>query len=299
MRPPVRQALLQGVANWQTLGLDQDQPDAVVVIRGGGAVNDLAWLNDYELARTICEMPVPVLTGIGHERDRTVLDEVAHANYDTPSKVIACIEQLIVKRARDARANHDTVIQLAEQTLHKTRGAVEQGHVEIRASALSVLRDGREQAAQQLQAIRHDSLLKLEQARDAVPATIAEIAAQARQTLREARLGALQHRANVIDRGVQQVALARDRANQTLDQVADAARRQVRDGRTWTEATIREISGQGPDKTLGRGFAVVRGENGVTLTGAAAAREAGELQIEFRDGRLPARVRTEEGTHKT
>lgn len=295
----VRHALLEGLASWQSHGLDQEQPDTVVVIRGGGAVNDLAWLNDYELARSICELPVPVLTGIGHERDRTVLDEVAHASYDTPSKVIAGIEQLIVKRARDARANHDTVIQVAEQTLHKTRRAVEHSHVEIRASALLVLRDGREQAAQQFQSIRHDSLLKLEQARHAVPATIAEIAAQARQTLHEARLGAGQHRANVIDRGVQQAALARDRANQTLDQVADAARRQVLDARTRTEATIREISGQGPDKTLGRGFAVVRGENGVALTGAAAAREAGDLQIEFRDGRLPARVRTEEGTHKT
>ena len=50
--------------------------DAVVIIRGGGAVNDLAWLNDYDLARCICELDIPVLTGIGHERDSTVLDEM-------------------------------------------------------------------------------------------------------------------------------------------------------------------------------------------------------------------------------
>lgn len=295
----VRQALLQGMANWQGPGLTQAPPDAVVVIRGGGAVNDLAWLNDYELARTICELPVPVLTGIGHERDRTVLDEVAHASYDTPSKVIAGIEQLIVKRARDAHANHDTVIRVAEQTLLRTRRAVEQTHVEIRATALLALRDGREQAAQQFQTIRHDSLLKLEQARHAVPATMVEIAAQARQTLHEARLGASQHRTHIIDKAAQHAALARDRASQTLQQVAAAARRQVYDARTRAEATIREITGQGPEKTLGRGFAVVRAENGTTLTGIRAAREAGDLQIEFRDGRLPARVRTEEGTHKT
>ena len=63
-----------------------------MVILRGGAVNDLAWLNDYGLARLICDMPIPVFTGIGHERDTTVLDEVAHARYDTPSKVIAGIE---------------------------------------------------------------------------------------------------------------------------------------------------------------------------------------------------------------
>ena len=295
----VRQSLLQGLVSWPGLGLDQAQPDAVVVIRGGGAVNDLAWLNDYQLARTICELPVPVLTGIGHERDRTVLDEVAHISYDTPSKVIAGIEQLIVKRARDAHANHETVIRVAEQTLLRIRRAVEQSHVEIRASALLALRDGREHAALQLQTIRHDSLVKLEQARHAVPATMAEIAAQARQTLHEARLGASQHRTHIIDKAAQQTALARDRANHTLEQVAEAARRQVHDARTRAEATIREIAGQGPEKTLGRGFAVVRAENGATLTGAQSAREAGDLQIEFRDGRLQARVRTVEGSIKT
>jgi exodeoxyribonuclease VII large subunit len=292
----VRQALLQGLANWQDL--DQAQPDAVVVIRGGGAVNDLAWLNDYDLARCICELPVPVLTGIGHERDRSVLDEVAHASYDTPSKVIAAIEQLIVKRALDARANHDAIIQIAEQAVHRARRDVEQSHVGIRAAALLALRDGREQAAQQFQAIRHDSLLNLQQARHAVPATMAEIAAQARQTLHEARQGADQHHASVIERAAQQAALARDRTQQALDQVVEAARRQVLDARTRAESTIREIAGQGPEKTLGRGFAVVRAEDGTTITGATAAREAGDLQIEFRDGRLPARVRTEDRTDK-
>ena len=43
--------------------------DALVIIRGGGSVTDLAWLNDLELAQLLCQAPIPVLTGIGHERD--------------------------------------------------------------------------------------------------------------------------------------------------------------------------------------------------------------------------------------
>ncbi len=89
-------ALQNAIAHW---GRERGAlPDAVVIIRGGGAVNDLAWLNDYDLARFICDLPVPVLTGIGHERDSSVLDEVANTKYDTPSKVIASIEQVIIKR---------------------------------------------------------------------------------------------------------------------------------------------------------------------------------------------------------
>lgn len=277
----IRQALLDGVATWPG---PNPTPDAIVVIRGGGAVNDLAWLNDYALARCICELAIPVLTGIGHERDRCVLDEVAHASYDTPSKVIAGIEQLIIQRARDARVHYEIILHATQQAAQRTGRALEQSHTQIRANALLAVRDAREQAAQQFQAIRHDSLLKLE---------------QARQTLNVARLAAAQHHADVIERAAQQVVLARDRVSQTLGQVAEAARRQVLDTRTRAEATMREIAGQGPHKTLGRGFAVIRGQNGATLTGVEAAREAGDLQIEFRDGLVPARVRTDKGNETT
>ena len=81
----IREAIEAALAAWPAQAL----PDAIVIIRGGGAVNDLAWLNDYELARFICLSSVPVLTGIGHERDSTILDEVAHQSFDTPSKVVA------------------------------------------------------------------------------------------------------------------------------------------------------------------------------------------------------------------
>ena len=92
IRHALQQALVQGS------GAAPTPFDAVVILRGGGAVNDLAWLNDYGLARLVCDLSIPVLTGIGHERDNTMLDEVAHARYDTPSKVIAGIEQRIAQR---------------------------------------------------------------------------------------------------------------------------------------------------------------------------------------------------------
>ena len=109
-------------------------------------------------------------------------------------------------------------------------------------------------------------------------------------------LGAERHLTDIVERGVRDAALERDRTRAALDQVAEGARRQVVEARVRSEATMREIAGQGPEKTLGRGFAVVRAEDGTTLTGVDAARAAGQVQIEFRDGRLPARVRTEEGS---
>lgn len=76
-------------------------PDIIVIIRGGGAVNDLAYLNDYDLAALLCKRSVPIWVGIGHEKDRTILDEVAHRSFDTPSKVIGGIRNLIVDQVQD------------------------------------------------------------------------------------------------------------------------------------------------------------------------------------------------------
>jgi exodeoxyribonuclease VII large subunit len=73
--------------------------DALVIIRGGGSVTDLAWLNDLELSRLLCLSPIPVFTGIGHERDNTILDEIAHSRFDTPSKVALHISTTIKENA--------------------------------------------------------------------------------------------------------------------------------------------------------------------------------------------------------
>ncbi len=65
--------------------------DLVVIIRGGGASSDLSDFDSYELAACIALYPLPVLTGIGHERDETVLDYVAHTKVKTPTAAASFI----------------------------------------------------------------------------------------------------------------------------------------------------------------------------------------------------------------
>jgi len=64
-----------------------DNFDIVVLIRGGGSKSDLSCFDDYELAYYITQFPLPVLTGIGHERDDTIADIVAHTKLKTPTAV--------------------------------------------------------------------------------------------------------------------------------------------------------------------------------------------------------------------
>lgn len=140
-------------------------PDAVAIIRGGGAVNDLAWLNDYDLARAVCELDIPLFTGIGHERDSTVLDEVAHQAFDTPSKVIGGIERVILQRVREAQSAFDEVARGARRQVEHARRVLQSTYLGIEAGA------GRAVAT----------------ARRDVPALFNEVRTAARQTLKDAR----------------------------------------------------------------------------------------------------------------
>ena len=65
----------------------EDFFDAVVIIRGGGATADLSSFDNYDLAFHITQFPLPVITGIGHEKDDTIIDMVAHTRLKTPTAV--------------------------------------------------------------------------------------------------------------------------------------------------------------------------------------------------------------------
>lgn len=85
-------AVLQGdrtvpsvIAALETIAATIDDYDCVVIIRGGGATSDLLAFDDYDLALNVAQFPLPVIVGIGHERDTTVLDFVANMRVKTPT----------------------------------------------------------------------------------------------------------------------------------------------------------------------------------------------------------------------
>lgn len=105
---------------------EQEAWDAVVIIRGGGAVSDLNGFDTYLLAANVAQFPLPVLTGIGHERDDTIIDVVAHTRLKTPTAVAA----FLIERQRD---EYETLLQMEKnlqqnicRKLEKERNRFEQ-----------------------------------------------------------------------------------------------------------------------------------------------------------------------------
>ncbi|SNR71730.1 Exodeoxyribonuclease VII large subunit [Hymenobacter mucosus] len=149
------------------------QFDAVVVIRGGGSKTDLLAFDDYGLAAAIGAFPLPVLTGIGHERDEAVVDLTAHTALKTPTAVAAFlierlarleaaldgygsrIRELALSRVQDAQDHLRRLArrahQHARQQLEEQRDAL---HARIRVAAAAP-RAQLHQLEQQLSRRRH------------------------------------------------------------------------------------------------------------------------------------------------
>jgi len=296
----------------QGSGTAQIPFDAVVIIRGGGAVNDLAWLNDYGLARLICDLPIPVLTGIGHERDNTMLDEVAHARYDTPSKVIAGIEQRIAQRVGEVKANFAQVSNLAARASQVAREQAGKLEMTVRLAALGHLAQGKQAASGHLAAIRLDAMQGVrsaaEQSRDALQVVKTQVAAQladakrdvpalwgqislgSAHALRTARAQGAALKDGILERARQDTSQTRQASRDALDAVSNSARLLVRNAATDSQALLREITGQGPEKTLQRGFAIVRNHSGKPLARVSQAMDGAAIEIEFQDGRVVATI---------
>ena len=94
--------------------------DAAVIIRGGGSASDLNCFNAYRLCSYVAQFPLPVLTGIGHDKDTSVADMVAHTALKTPTAVAVWL----VERAAEA----DAQLATAAQQLHDATVAMIRSH---------------------------------------------------------------------------------------------------------------------------------------------------------------------------
>lgn len=162
--------------------------DCVVIIRGGGSTTDLNWFDNYDLAAAVARFPLPVITGIGHDRDTGVLDYVAALPVKTPTAAA----ELIVKRGTDALARLD---ELSNAVVTLARNAVSQCNEQLAyyASTIPMLArhqidSARLRLQNYMQTIPLQVQGRVNNQRTALNARADQIAAAARQVLQREQL---------------------------------------------------------------------------------------------------------------
>ncbi|MCL1942492.1 MAG: exodeoxyribonuclease VII large subunit [Candidatus Azobacteroides sp.] len=117
-------ALMQGIQTEESvIGAlnniydEYEQFDVVVIIRGGGAVSDLNCFDGYLLAANCAQFPLPIITGIGHEKDNSVVDMVAHTRVKTPTAAAEFLIDKMVEAENNLLSVENAVFQCADKRL--------------------------------------------------------------------------------------------------------------------------------------------------------------------------------------
>jgi exodeoxyribonuclease VII large subunit len=255
---PAIGAALQGLAA-------RPEVEAIVVTRGGGSLADLWAFCDETLCRTVALLRVPVISAIGHERDSTLLDDVAAVACSTPTHAAEAAVPLDCLAARRELVRAGFALRRAGE-----------GAIGTRARHLGALARG---PARALQRERGALNQKIREIRAASERGIADRGAFQRRiatvVLDRARRRALERAAAAVARESGRGAALEGSAERGLRRRREALRRAV--------VTLRAHE---PERTLERGYALAESLDGEPVTTADGVRAAEEIRLRFADGRV-------------
>jgi exodeoxyribonuclease VII large subunit len=241
--------------------------DAVAVIRGGGSRTDLAAFDSRRVAEAIARCPLPVLTGLGHEIDRSIADLASHSAFKTPTKVA----EFLAARAAEA----DRRVELCAAALGQAaRRAVTRADERLRRLDRLPKRAG----------------LYLQAARLELAGKSRAFALFGRRRLGEARRGldaAARRLAAAAPRLVARHRPAPEVLGRRLAAIAGARLREVRAVVEGFERLCAELA---PERVLERGFSITRDAAGRILTRPEHVRPGDEVTTRLAGGSLRSRV---------
>ncbi|HCR88512.1 MULTISPECIES: exodeoxyribonuclease VII large subunit [Psychrobacter] len=263
----IRQAIVN--AQQQFYDTYQRLPDLLVIIRGGGAVGDLAYLNDYELAALVAEQPIPVWVGIGHERDKVILDEVAHSSFDTPSKVIAAIMTHLA--------------QLVTQTL--------QYQAQIKQAAQRQLNIAEQQTSRQLSHIQSQTIGQLTALQKDSDYAWQSIQQSAQRQVKQAARRTSELRVQTQNSAYQQLTIASSYSQNQKKTIIHSAQQQLLQARRDSEYLRDIVLLHRPSRVLKQGYTMLTdAKDKKILTSSMQLYAEQTLHIVLKDGKAKAQI---------
>ncbi len=241
--------------------------DAVAIVRGGGARTDLMYFDSLDIGVAVARLPIKVIVGIGHERDRSVLDHIAHSE-----KTPTAAAQLLIAIARaeedKSEAGRAALVQRAERLLASHKERLDRVALLLARSLSLGLAHARTRVLLLARDLGACAASPLARERDKLAARRSRLALDATRTLEYARRVGAQAHARLLAGAPRRVRLA-------------AARRAARAAR---------VQAADPRRILSRGFAWLRDAAGRSLKSVLRIDRGARIDALLSDGELGMRV---------
>ena len=241
--------------------------DVVVIIRGGGAQTDFLIFDNYQVGRAVARFPIPIITGIGHQKNETIADLMAHTPTKTPTKAAEFI-------LAHNKSYEDSLLDLQRQIVIRSQQQISTNFQWLANTNLRVMHHTRrvvDQRREDLQFVRQ---------------TLAEkarlILFDQHQLLTQFRLTLASQPKNMVN----EKSLDLQRATERVARLSQQLMRGRRAELGHMESVLRILS---PENVMKRGFTMVRVGDKI-VTRAADVKVGNRLDIIFADGKVVARA---------
>jgi exodeoxyribonuclease VII large subunit len=245
-----------------------EEVETIVVTRGGGSIADLWAFCDESLCRTVALLGKPVISAVGHEVDRTLIDDVSAQCCSTPTHAAEVAVRIDCAAARDRLTRDAVRLDAAGRSAVVTR-------------------------ARHLAALSRAPRDHVERHRVQLHQKAREMRAASRRGL-EKRGERVMRFLTVLERRLGATRVGAERSRVDLRRDADALSRATdRLGERRLEklaSLTAALNAHDPQRTLERGYALALGADGEPLANAASVRSAGSFDLRMADGTLPARI---------
>ena len=267
----------------------EDFFDAVVVIRGGGATADLSSFDNYDLAYHITQFPVPVITGIGHEKDDTIIDLVAHTRLKTPTAVAEFLIAGVDRFAIKLREFESGIIQYAREILTEKQNELEEAATSLSYIVKSYISAKNSQlgktGTRMLYSVRHFSMLKVQHS-----ARLKNQIFPALKVLFTVKRNEVEQKTVYLKHDIQRIFLKRkmvaDQLNQRIGQLSEKMLEREKERLHFNENTLRLIS---PANVLKRGYTITLRE-GKIVKSVENMNVGEQIETHFSDGKIESRI---------
>lgn len=235
--------------------------DVLVFIRGGGSVSSLQSLNEFKIASYVAKYPIPVITGIGHERDKVIIDEYSRLSLDTPSKVAELIFNTNTQNIINLKNDIDEILTGALNHFENEIINIDNSLDYIYQGGLNYLESIKNKIEVDVDSIYNHTIEKLENQINNIDYTVDSVAERGILFLETSLQSVISDEDIIYSKSI-------DVLTQNISQI---------------DNDIEAIKSHSYDNSLNKGFAIIRQENKI-LTSKEDFSYDKEINIQFKDG---------------
>lgn len=264
--------------------------DAVVICRGGGAQTDFMVFNDYNLCRAVARFPIPIITGIGHHSNQSLVDQMAHTETKTPTKAA----EFIVNRCHSFENNlfslEKSIMMASQRILATKRYALSDVNSQIINLTRTLLANKREEIFESKTLVINATTRMISKRKEEAAKFHNTVVSNSFRILADNRHELVKIGSMMTSKPLSLIAIRKNNLNNELEKIAGASKKYITLQRGYLGHYDTLFKHFNVDKILQKGFAIIR-KDGNVISDPGRININDNITIQLKDSLIDVNVK--------